>query len=33
MKVTLSKRKKNLQGTNTEGKEARSQINELEHKE
>ena len=33
MKVTLSKIKKNLQRTNCEGKEARIQINDLEHKE
>ena len=33
MKVTLSEIKKNLQGTNSEGKEARIQINNLEHKE
>ena len=33
MKVTLSEIKKNLQGTNSEGKEARIQINDLEHKE
>ena len=33
MKVTLSEIKKNLQGTNTEGEEARVQINDLEHKE
>ena len=33
MKVTLSKIKKNLQGTNSEGEEAGIQINELEHKE
>ena len=33
MKVTLSKIKKNLQETNSEGKEARIQINHLEHKE
>ena len=33
MKVTLSKIKKNLQETNSEGKEARIQINDLEHKE
>ena len=29
----LSEIKKNLQGTNTEGEEARVQINDLEHKE
>ena len=33
MKVTLSEIKKNPQGTNNEGKEARIQINDLEHKE
>ena len=33
MKATLSEIKKNLQGTNSEGKEARVQINNLEHKE
>ena len=33
MKVILSEIKKNLQGTNSEGKEARIQINDLEHKE
>ena len=33
MKVTLSEIKKNLQGTNSEGKEARIQINDLEYKE
>ena len=33
MKVTLSEIKKNPQGTNSEGKEARIQINDLEHKE
>ena len=33
MKVTLSEIKKNPQGTNSEGKEARTQINDLEHKE
>ena len=32
MKVTLSEIKKNPQGTNSEGKEARIQINSLEHK-
>ena len=32
-KVTLSEIKKNLQGTNSEGKEARIQTNDLEHKE
>ena len=33
MKVTLSEIKKNLQGTNSEGKEDGIQINNLEHKE
>ena len=33
MKVTISEIKKNLKGTNSEGKEARIQINDLEHKE
>ena len=33
MKVTLSEIKKNLQGTNSEGKEAGIQIKDLEHKE
>ena len=33
MKVTRSEIKKNLQGTNSEGKEARIQINDLELKE
>ena len=33
MKATLNKRKKNPQGTNSEGKEARAQINNLEYKE
>ena len=33
MKVTLSEIFKNLQGTNSEGKEARIQINHLQHKE
>ena len=33
MKVTLSEIKKNLQGTNSGGEEARIQINNLEHKE
>ena len=33
MKATLSKIKKNLQGANSEVKEARIQINDLEHKE
>ena len=33
MKPTLSEIKKNPQGTNSEGKEAGVQINDLEHKE
>ena len=33
MKAILSEIKRNPQGTNTEGKEARVQINELGHKE
>ena len=33
MKVTLREIKKNLQGTNSEGKESWIQINSLEHKE
>ena len=33
MKATLSEIKKNPQRTNSEGKEARVQINDLEHKE
>ena len=33
MKATVSEIKKNPQGTNSEGKEARIQINDLEHKE
>ena len=33
MKVTLSEILKNLQGTNSEGKKAGVQINNLEHKE
>ena len=33
MKATLSEIKENPQGTNSEGKEARVQINNLEHKE
>ena len=33
MKATLSEIKKNLQEINSEGKEARVQINDLEHKE
>ena len=33
MKVTLSEIQKNLRGNNSEGKEARIQINDLEHKE
>ena len=32
-KAILSKIKKNPQGTNSEGKETRIQINDLEHKE
>ena len=32
MKATLSEIKKNPQGTNSEGEEARIQINNLEHK-
>ena len=32
MKATLSEIKKNPQGTNSEGKEAGVQINNLEHK-
>ena len=32
MKVTLSEIKKNLQGTNSGGDEAKNQINDLEHK-
>ena len=32
MKVTISEIKKNLQETNSEGKETRTQINDLEHK-
>ena len=32
MKVTLSEILKNLQGTNSEGKGGRIQINDLEHK-
>ena len=32
-KVTLSEIKKNLQGINSQGEEARIQINDLEHKE
>ena len=32
MKVTLSKTKRNLQGTNSGGSEAKNQINDLEHK-
>ena len=31
--VTLSEIKKNLQGTNSEGDEAKNQTNDLEHKE
>ena len=33
MKVTLSEIKENLQGTNSEGKETRTQVNDLEQKE
>ena len=33
LKITLSEIRKNLQGTNSEGKEARIQINDLEQKE
>ena len=33
MKATLSEIKKNPRGTNSEGKETRVQINDLEHKE
>ena len=33
MKLALSEIKKNLQGTNSEGKEAGIQINDWEHKE
>ena len=33
MKATLSEIKKNPQGTNSEGKETRVQINDLDHKE
>ena len=33
MKVTLNEIKKNLQETNSEAKETRVQINDLEHKE
>ena len=33
VKVTLSKIKENLQGTNSKGMEASIQINDLEHKE
>ena len=33
MKVTLSEKKKNLQGTNSGRDEAKNQINDLEHKE
>ena len=33
MKVALYEIKKNLQGTNSDGKETRPQINSLEHKE
>ena len=33
MNVTLSEIKKNLQGTNSGGDEAKNQINDLKHKE
>ena len=33
LKATLSEIKKNLHGPNSEGKEARMQINDMEHKE
>ena len=33
VKAMQSERKKNIQGTNTEGKETRTQINDLEQKE
>ena len=33
MKATQSEIKKNIQGTNSEGKETGTQINNLEHKE
>ena len=33
MRVTVSKIKKNIQGTNSEGEESWIQINDLEHKE
>ena len=33
IKVTLSEIKKNLQGTNSTGDEAKNQLNDLEHKE
>ena len=33
MKATLSEIKKNPQGTNSEGKEGRIQLNDLEYKE
>ena len=33
VKITLNEIKKNLQGTNSEGKEPGIQINDLEHKE
>ena len=33
MKITLSERKKNLQGSNRGVDEAENQINDLEHKE
>ena len=32
MKVTLNEIKKNLQGTNSGGDEAKNQINDLEHR-
>ena len=32
IKITLSEIKKNIQGTNSEGKEAGIQINDLEHR-
>ena len=33
MKITLNEIKKNLHGSHSEGKETRTQINDLEHKE
>ena len=33
MKVTLSEIRKNLQGTNSGGDEAKIEINDMEHKE